>query len=88
MTCEKTELKSSPWKYSTMHSNAGTRWGQVVTSCCGHFTAKDTAPVAHLTRSRVGIGAGLDTLDKRKIPYPSENQTGIPQLSSHSLLSD
>jgi len=51
-----------------MHSNAGTRWGQVVTSCCGHFTAKETAPFAHLTGSRVGIRAGLDTLDKKKVP--------------------
>ena len=68
MTWETTELKSSSWKYSTMHSNAGTKWGQVVTSCCGHFTAKETAPVAHMTGSRVGIRAGLDTLNKRKIP--------------------
>jgi len=51
-----------------MHSNAGTRGGQVVTSCCGHFTAKETAPVTHLTGSRVGIRADLDTLDKTKIP--------------------
>jgi len=49
----------------------------------GRLTAGDKSPVTKSVRSRVGTSAGMDVLEKRKIPYRREWDYSL--LSSNPL---
>jgi hypothetical protein len=48
----------------------GTRWRWVVIFTPGRFTPRERAPGTHWMGGRVGLGAVLDAVVKRKIPSP------------------
>jgi hypothetical protein len=60
--------------------NLGTIWRWVVSFTPGRFTSMQRAFGTHWVGDWVGARAGLDTVAKRKTPYPcQESNPGHPQ---------
>jgi hypothetical protein len=58
--------------------NLGTKWNCMVSFMPVRFTTGDRAPVTHWIGGWVGPRAGLDAVDNRKIPFPSNPDRLIP----------